>query len=181
MSEIPPAAELASASRADPELERALTALLRGRDIACPNCGHNMRDGNPRRCSECGTFVVPTLTLSRAVLAQKNQRLVGRDWLLRCFAFAPAAAHLCFGITLGIACVMMLRAGFLPAPEANALLILHVVAGGALGLLAYSYLRLRRAPGAISRLIGFTSGVLLIVLGLLSTMAPVLLDDWGLL
>lgn len=167
------------APRPAPDVDAALRTLLRAHDIACPSCGHNMRHGDGRRCSECGKFAVPSISMSRAAIAQRNPRLIARDWARRCFAIAPGVTHACLGVSLSIACARERWNGFVPAPDAVVLAVAHLVLGAVLLSLAVVFLQFRRQQGRAARLVGVACGALLCVLFLPSALIGPVIVGWN--
>ncbi len=54
-----------------------LSTYLAGRDVACPQCGYNLRDGVGNRCPECGDELALRLWLAEPRQAPLIAGLIG--------------------------------------------------------------------------------------------------------
>jgi hypothetical protein len=54
-----------------------LHQFLRGRDVACPSCGYNLRDLPGDRCPECGQVIALRLQMAEPKLAAMLTGLIG--------------------------------------------------------------------------------------------------------
>lgn len=85
--------------------------------------------------------------------------------------------HISFGASLTIAVLLAWRSGYPANSSTLRLLATHLSSGVVLGILAYIYLRFRRARAPGARLTGFSAGVLGLMVTLLSIIFELLVKN----
>lgn len=122
-----------------------LRAFLHDRDVACPQCGYNLRDQLSDRCPECGERIVLQLSL-----AEPKQKLLIAGLIGLCF---PAGLHALLFIYIAVR-ITVFDASFRAFDTFVVLNAIELaVAGCALLLWLWKWRRIRRMSTLARRLL----------------------------